>query len=547
MFLAGETAYKVKKPVRLPFLDYGTLARRRACCEAELRLNRRFAPDVYRELVALVPREADGLTVASEADPRAVEYAVVMNRYDESTTLVAGLAHGRVTAADLATVGAAVAGFHAAAPVEADTGTDRLALVVEETLSTLASAGAPSDRLAALARFCRAALGHFGPELARRAAAGLVRDGHGDLRAEHILLGADIRAVDGVEFDRDLRVADVGYDLAFLIMDVARRDDDLARDLLRGYRAAGGDPGGEALLNFLCTVRALVRTKVDFLRAAQLTGAAADDRTARALELLGVAERFAWRVRLPEVLCVTGLAASGKSTVAEALAQASGRTLLSSDRTRKLRAGIDPYERAAPNAYGDGESRAVYIELARRATVAARRDGGVIVDATFRRATDADAFAATSPTAAAATWLVCEAPPAVRMERARAREFHGSVSDAGPAIVAAESATYRGPFLAPAPPLARLDTTQPLAQLLAGLADGLDARLQAGVAPSPPLHVVPDHVGGWSVLRDGSAQPLSKHDSATAAERAAVRNARATGTPEVLVHDCYDRVHPAKP
>ena len=547
MFLAGETAYKVKKPVRLPFLDYGTLARRRACCEAELRLNRRFAPDVYRELVALVPREADGLTVASEADPRAVEYAVVMNRYDESTTLVAGLAHGRMTAADLATVGAAVAGFHAAAPVEADTGTDRLALVVEETLSTLASAGAPSDRLAALARFCHAALGHFGPELTRRATAGLVRDGHGDLRAEHILLGADIRAVDGVEFDHDLRVADVGYDLAFLIMDVARRDDDLARDLLRGYRAAGGDPGGEALLNFLCTVRALVRTKVDFLRAAQLTGAAADDRTARALALLGVAERFAWRVRLPEVLCVTGLAASGKSTVAEALAQASGRTLLSSDRTRKLRAGIDPYERAAPNAYGDGESRAVYIELARRATAAARRDGGVIVDATFRRATDADAFAATSPTAAAATWLVCEAPPAVRMERARAREFHGSVSDAGPAIVAAESATYRGPFLAPAPPLARLDTTQPLAQLLAGLADGLDARLQAGAAPSPPLHVVPDHVGGWSVLRDGSAQPLSKHDSATAAESAAVRNARATGTPEVLVHDCYDRVHPAKP
>ena len=302
-------------------------------------------------------------------------------------------------------------------------------------------------------------------------------------------------------------------------MDVARRDDDLARDLLRGYRAAGGDPGGEALLDFLCTVRALVRTKVDFLRAAQLTGAAADDRTARALALLGVAERFAWRVRLPEVLCVTGLAASGKSTVAEALAQASGRTLLSSDRTRKLRAGIDPYERAAPTAYGDGESRAVYIELARRATVAARRDGGVIVDATFRRATDADAFAATSPAAAAATWLVCEAPPAVRMERARAREFHGSVSDAGPAIVAAESATYRGPFLAPAPPLARLDTTQPLAQLLAGLADGLDARLQAGAAPSPPLHVVPDHVGGWSVLRDGSAQPLSKHDSATAAER----------------------------
>ena len=122
VFLAGGMAYKVKKPVRLPFLDYGTLARRRACCEAELRLNRRFAPDVYREVVGLVPRVPDGLAVASEHDPRAVEYAVVMNRYDESTTLLAALAHGRATAADLVAVGTAVAGFHAAAPVEPDAG-----------------------------------------------------------------------------------------------------------------------------------------------------------------------------------------------------------------------------------------------------------------------------------------------------------------------------------------------------------------------------------------------------------------------------------------
>ena len=302
---------------------------------------------------------------------------------------------------------------------------DRLAAVVEETLTTLAATGAPARRLADLARFCRAALAAFGPELADRAAAGLVRDGHGDLRAEHVLLGTGIQAVDGVEFDRDLRVADVGYDLAFLIMDVARRDDDLARALVRGYRAAGGDPGGEALLAFLCAVRALIRAKVDFLRAAQLTGAAADERAARAIELLTVAERFAWRVRLPRVVCVTGRAASGKSTLAEALGAAAGRTVLSSDRIRKLRAGIDPHDRAGPSAYGDGESRAVYMELARRAAVAARHDGGAVVDATFRRATDADAFAATSPAAAAAAWLVCEAPPAVRLERARAREFHG--------------------------------------------------------------------------------------------------------------------------
>ena len=365
--------------------------------------------------------------MASERDPRAVEYAVVMDRYEDSVTLKAHLADGRAAEADLVAVGATIAGFHAASGVETDADSGGLAAILDETLATLRRVGAPTGRLAELARFCGAALAAFGPELTDRAKAGHVRDGHGDLRAEHILLGRDIQAVDGVEFDRALRVADVGYDLAFLIMDVARHDDDLARALLRGYRSAGGDPGSEGLLAFMCAVRALVRAKVDFLRAAQLAGAGADDRMARAHELLDVAQRFAWRARLPRVICVTGLTASGKSTLAEALAAAAGRTVLSSDRIRKLRAGLDPYERAAPGAYGDGESRAVYAELGQRAAAAVHRDGGVVVDATFRRATDADAFAAASHAAAAAAWLVCEAPPdgaAPTRTESRARRLH---------------------------------------------------------------------------------------------------------------------------
>ncbi len=475
VFLAGDKAYKVKKPVRFPFLDYGTPARRRRCCNAEVELDRRFAPALYLGVVSVVPRGPDGLGIAPEHDDRAVDYAVAMRRYDESTTLRAQLARGAATAGDLVAVGAAVAGFHAAAPVVEADDAPGLAPVVEETLATLASAGAPPPRLDALARFCRAALAGFGPELRQRARAGRVRDGHGDLRTEHVLLGHRIEAVDGVEFDRALRVADVGYDLAFLIMDVARGDDDLARALLRGYRSAGGDPGGEDLLAFLCAVRALIRAKVDLLRAAQLEGRAADERHARAIGLIGVAERFAWRTRLPRLLCVTGHAASGKSTVSEALAAAAGRTVLSSDRIRKLRAGIDPYERAAPAAYGDLESRAVYAELAQRAATAARREGGVIVEATFRRAADADTFVAAARDTPA--WLICEAPPEVLMARAEARALRDSVSDAGPAIVADELATYHGPFMAPGPALARLDTTQPTGELLAEFAAVLDTRL----------------------------------------------------------------------
>lgn len=478
VFLAGDKAYKVKKPVVFPFLDYSSLTARRAFCHAEVGLDRRFAPSVYRGVVALVPGPDGGLRIAPEYDARAVEYAVVMRRYDEAETLARHLRDGRTRELEAMTVGAAVAAFHAEAPVIASPAPDALSAVVEETLASLSAAGAPATRLTSLARFCRTCVRGFSPLLATRAANGRVRDGHGDLRAEHILLdGLRVEAVDGVEFDEALRVADVGYDFAFLVMDVAGVDDELARALVQGYLAGHGDPGPAELLDFFCVVRALVRAKVDLLRAGQLSGAAAQERFARGLDRLALAERFAWRVRLPKLVCVTGLAASGKSTLAEALGAAAGRSVLSSDRIRKLRAGIDPYERAKPSAYGDAESRAVYEELAQRAATTLRRDGGVIVDATFRRRSDADAFLAAAPVPPA--WIVCEAPPEVLLQRAAARQARGSVSDAGPMIVAAELAVYRGPFRVPTAELARLDTTLPMPRLLEQLARALDERLEA--------------------------------------------------------------------
>jgi predicted kinase len=220
-----------------------------------------------------------------------------------------------------------------------------------------------------------------------------------------------------------------------------------------------------------------VRAKVDLLRAAQMEGAASQDRCRRAWELLALAERFAWRVRLPRIVCVTGLAASGKSTLAEALAAASGRRVLSSDRIRKLRAGVDPYEYAGANAYGDLESRAVYAELAQRAAHAVQGGGGVIVDATFRRASDADAFLTAARAASAAAWIVCEAPPEVRLERAAGRAAGESISDAGPLVVAREASLYAGSFEPPGPPLARLDTSRPLPLVLDALATACDQRI----------------------------------------------------------------------
>ena len=171
-------------------------------------------------------------------------------------------------------------------------------------------------------------------------------------------------------------------------------------------------------------------------------------------------------------------AASGKSTLAEALAIASGRPVLSSDRTRKLRAGVGQYEYAGARAYGDAESRAVYDELGRRA---ARAGEGVIVDATFRRRSDCDAFAEHVPHAG---WIVCEAPRDVMLDRARLRALRDdSVSDAGPEIVIAELARH-GRIETPAPALVRIETTRPVPELLAELAQALDAGMSE---PAPAI------------------------------------------------------------
>jgi aminoglycoside phosphotransferase family enzyme/predicted kinase len=484
VFLAGDRAYKVKKPVVLPFLDYGTAARRRACCAEEVRVNRRLAPSVYHGLVALVPHGPTGLAVAPEHDPRAVEFAVEMRRYDEDATLAAHLTNGGANERDLAAVGTAIARFHAElAPATGGGATDRLGGVIEETLTTVtraASGAIAPARVAALARFARSALAGLGPQLRTREAAGLVRDGHGDLRAGHVLLGRPMEFVDAIDFDPSLRVTDVAYDLAFLLMDVARRDERLARALIRGYAAAGGRPGDQRLLSFFVVIRALVRAKIDLLRASELDGIRRDEHLRRALELVEVAERFAWRVRLPQITCVAGLAASGKSTLAGALGAAASLPVLSSDIVRKAKAGLDPAEHAVTAQYARHVSRDVYATLGRAAAVAVREDGGAIVDATFRHPDDVAAFQA-EPGAAQAEWIVCDAPPDVLLDRARWRAAMGhTTSDADPAVVATQIAHSGGRLALPRAPLARLETVRAVSRLLDELAAMLDARLALG-------------------------------------------------------------------
>lgn len=450
VFLAGDRAYKLKKPLVLAFLDYGTPERRREMCREEVRLNRRLAPDVYLGVRAVAATRA-GFELAAEADPRAVDYLVEMRRYDERDTLAARLQCGELKRSDAHAVGRVVAEFHARAPIVRAVGIPALAVARRMTenfheLLAIVEQRAEIDRVLALERFAHAFVVAHALTLSARSRRGRIRDGHGDLRAEHVLLDDKVRIVDCIEFDRGLRELDVADDLAFLVMDlVAHGAERFARALVRSYRNAGGDPGDDALIAFYAAYRALVRAKVALLRAAQhpAKSAAHGHESAQARDLLSLAEWFAWQARRPLAIVVCGVPASGKTHLAETLASLSGLAHLSSDITRKRLAGIAPAKRAPAQIYGAEFSALTYAELGRRAARQVAARGGAIVDATFRHRADRDAFAAAFAGAAPLLFVECQAPAAVLARRAAKRDREpGHVSDANLAVATRERSSW---------------------------------------------------------------------------------------------------------
>ena len=455
VLLTADRAYKVKKPLVLDFLDYGTLERRRAMCREEVEQNRRGAPDVYLGVRAIVPTatatatataastgtgegegEREGVALAPEDAPGAIEYAVEMRRFDEHATLAAA---GDGTGV-IERVGRALAAYHDRCPVvEAPGAVEQLRRTVDDNFATLATllAGRAADarRLALAQRFAVAFLAARAAQLEARAAAGRVLDGHGDLRAEHVVLGPRIELVDAIEFDPALRRTDAGLDLAFLVMDLhalGRAGD--AAGLVRAYRDAGGDPGDDELVAFFASYRAQVRAKVALIRAGQPGADAAAART-EAGSLLRLAGRLAWRALGPIVLAVCGPAASGKTTLAAALSVRSGLPHYSSDVVRKRRRGLAPSDRAPAGAYTAAANADTYRALG---ALAAGSPSGAIVDATFRRATERHEFReALGEAADRLVFVECRVPLAILRERAGVRlRDPRRVSDATPALAA---------------------------------------------------------------------------------------------------------------
>jgi len=493
VFLAGDRAYKLKKPLVMEFLDYGTSERRREMCREEVRLNRRLAPDIYLGVRGLAPIPG-GFELTDERDPRAVEFVVEMRRYDERRTLAAALARGSLVPEVATAVGRRIAAFHAQAPVVDShalaTATDRSFERNLHELFQCLDGAEETSRVLVLERFAHAFIQAHRETFRARAARGLVREGHGDLRAEHVLIDGEVRIVDCVEFDRQLRELDVADDLAFLVADLAARGAAPFGELVvRAYRDAGGDPGDDALIAFHAVYRALVRAKVALLTAAQHATGTEEHRHARAdgLVRIEVAERFAWRARLPMVLVICGVPASGKSVLAGAVADASGLSQLSSDVVRKQLAGVPSGRRAPAGTYSSEWNARTYSELGRRAADEALTHGGAVIDATFRHGADREAFGSSFEAAAPLLFVECRAPRSVLRARAVDRQRdHSRASDADLSVVIREEAAWGPLDEVPADAHLVLRTDRSVAETLDDLVSLVDLRLPRLREPAYP-------------------------------------------------------------
>ncbi len=482
VFLAGEWAYKVKKPVRLAFLDYETLARRHAACREELRVNRALADGIYEEVVAVVP-EGDGVRFAPEGTPGAIEYAIRMRRFDESLTLKGAIERGALGEDAIRQVARRIATFHETArPSSAGGARETLARWEENVLELEQLAGAELPARS-MRRFGRAFVSGHEAEIERRARAGRVRDGHGDLRCEHVLIGEEVRVVDRIEFDAALREIDVGWDLAFLIMDLhARGCEDATHSLLSEYRRAGGDPGSRQLVSFYCAHWALVRAKVAILARGAHLGS--DDPSPETL--LDLARRFCWQAREPMAVIVCGAPASGKSTLAAELSRQSGWPVVSSDETRKRLAGLAPTQRAAPEHYTSEFSRRTYRELGMRAAAALGAGGGVLVDASCaKRFERTELLGPLDATGAPRLFLECRVQLETALARAGAREREPSrVSDATPEIVTRKFRGYEPIGEVAGDGIAIVDCESPVERQVGSAIEALDAALGARREPA---------------------------------------------------------------
>ena len=480
VLLAGGYAYKVKKPVRLPFLDFSTLAARRHYCEEELRLNRRTAPDLYLEVVPIARSADGGARIGGPGEP--VEYALKMRRFASADLADAMARRGALAAAQVDALAAALAQFHGAAPrtdAVAPYGTpeaieapalgnfDQLAALEPAPDVTSAACAA---RLAALRAWTAREAARLRPAFAARRAQGFVRECHGDLHLGNIAF-LEGRAVpfDCLEFDPALRWIDVMSEVAFVVMDLlAHRLPGLAWRLLDGWLAVTGDYEGIAVLRFYLVYRAMVRAKIARLRSA--AGGFA--------EHLALAEALCLRAR-PGLVLMQGLSGSGKTWASQRLLERLGAVRLRSDVERKRLHGLAPQAKTgaalASGIYDAAAGQRTYARLASLAGTVLEAGYPAVVDAAFLEREQRTRLRRVAEHACAACVIAhCVAPEATLRQRIAERAARADdASEAGIAVLERQ--------LASAQPLAPDEEAIAVA-LDTATADGMQRGVEAIVA-----------------------------------------------------------------
>jgi hypothetical protein len=442
VFLTDREVWKLKRPVDYGFVNYTTLERRRRCCEDEVRLNRRLAPDVY---LGVVPVRLGPEGHCFGGDGVIVDYAVRMRRLADEHSAEALLRRDALTSDHLTRLAGRLARFFGSTGPAPEAGAiETIRGNVDENFAQVepfVGRFVAQDTFDAVRIWQFEILGRHADRFRERVEQGRIRDGHGDLRLEHVYFeDAEPIVIDCVEFSERLRSGDAAADVAFLAMELTGRlRADLAERFLAAFASESNDHDLYGVVDFYAGYRAWVRGKVAAFLAAD--SSTPPEKAARKAEearsLFSLARSYAEaRPGAAPVVAVGGVIGSGKSTLAEALGRALGVPVVSSDRVRKALAGVRATERAPESAYSAAFSARTFDEMFRRAAVVLDSGRGVVLDATFReralrlRARD---LARRHGRRFLFVETVCD--EATLRERLRRREAGPSVSDAGEALL----------------------------------------------------------------------------------------------------------------
>ncbi|MBT4934939.1 MAG: AAA family ATPase [Rhodospirillaceae bacterium] len=436
VFLAGTQAYKLKRAIKYPYLDFSTLELRHSTCMAEVSVNQRTAPGLYKGVVAITLDESGALSIGGEGD--IVEWLVEMARFNEDTLFD----RMELNAELMGTLAETIAHFHAAADPHPEIDSfEGLQETITGNAASLSLIGTGIFDAAAFEAVCemqrRALQGAFGEKLKTRGKEGFVRHCHGDLHLRNICLIDDQPTLfDAIEFNDTFAYIDVFYDLAFLLMDLDHRGQrPLANIVLNRYLDITGDTDGLQCLPLLLSLRASIRSHVS------ATAAGTQSSSVEAMHLAGEARQYLEMAQhylqpgKPMLIAVGGLSGSGKSRLARVLAgfvgAAPGARIIRSDVVRKTLAGVDPLSRLDAQGYSPQMSHRTYQAVFEQSRSTLKGGHSVIADAVFANPEERKTIAAIADDLGLAfhgLWL--EAPAEVMEERVTQRTFNASDADA---------------------------------------------------------------------------------------------------------------------